>query len=110
MDTQSGKLKEIIVDQVDGMETILAHLFPEMTANITAPLLTVIYLFFLDWRLALLSLAVFPIAFVFMMTVMGNYAKDYEGAVKSTTDMSGSMIEYINGIEVIKAFNQGKAS
>lgn len=110
MDTQSGKLKEIIVDQVDGMETILAHLFPEMTANITAPLLTVIYLFFLDWRLALLSLAVFPIAFVFMMTVMGNYAKDYEGAVKATTDMSGSMIEYINGIEVIKAFNQGKAS
>ena len=110
MDTQSGKLKEIIVDQVDGMETTLAHLFPEMTANITAPLLTVIYLFFLDWRLALLSLAVFPIAFVFMMMVMGNYAKDYEGAVKATTEMSGSMIEYINGIEVIKAFNQGKAS
>lgn len=109
MDTQSGKLKEIIVDQVDGMETTLAHLFPEMTANITAPLLTVIYLFFLDWHLALLSLAVFPIAFVFMKTVMGGYAKDYEGAVKATTEMSGSMIEYINGIEVIKAFNQGKA-
>lgn len=110
MDTQSGKLKEIIVDQVDGMKTTLAHLFPEMTANITAPLLTVIYLFFLDWRPALLSLAVFPIAFVFMKTVMGGYAKDYEGAVKATTEMSGSMIEYINGIEVIKAFNQGKAS
>ncbi len=110
MDTSSGKLKEIIVDQVDGMETTLAHLFPEMTANITAPLLTVIYLFVLDWRLALLSLAVFPIAFVFMMTVMGGYAKDYEGAVKATTEMSGTMIEYINGIEVIKAFNQGKLS
>lgn len=110
MDTSSGKLKEIIVDQVDIMETTLAHLFPEMTANIVTPLLTVVYLFILDWRLALLSLAVFPIAFVFMMMVMGNYAKDYEGAVKATTEMSGSMIEYINGIEVIKAFNQGKAS
>lgn len=110
IDTKSGKLKEIIVDQVDGMETTLAHLFPEMTANITAPLLTVIYLFILDWRLALLSLAVFPIAFIFMMTVMGNYAKDYEGAVKATTEMSGTVIEYINGIEVIKAFNQGKTS
>lgn len=110
MDTSSGKLKETIVDQVDGMETTLAHLFPEMTANIVAPLLTVVYLFILDWRLALLSLAVFPIAFIFMMTVMGGYAKDYEGAVKATTEMSGTMIEYINGIEVIKAFNQGKAS
>ena len=110
MDTSSGKLKETIVDQVDGMETTLAHLFPEMTANIVTPLLTIIYLFVLDWRLALLSLAVFPIAFIFMMMVMGGYAKDYEGAVKATTEMSGTMIEYINGIEVIKAFNQGKAS
>ncbi len=110
MDTSSGKLKETIVDQVDSMETTLAHLFPEMTANIVTPLLTVVYLFILDWRLALLSLAVFPIAFIFMMTVMGGYAKDYEGAVKATTEMSGTMIEYINGIEVIKAFNQGKAS
>lgn len=110
MDTSSGKFKEIIVDQVDSMETTLAHLFPEMTANIVAPVLTIIYLFILDWRLALLSLAVFPIAFFFMMTVMGNYAKDFEGAVKTTTEMSGTMIEYINGIEVIKAFNQGKRS
>ena len=110
MDTSSGKLKEIIVDQVDSMETTLAHLFPEMTANILTPLLTVVYLFILDWRLALLSLAVFPIAFFFMMTVMGGYAKDNEGAVRATTEMSTTMIEYINGIEVIKAFNQGKAS
>lgn len=110
IDTSSGKYKEIIVDQVDSMETTLAHLFPEMTANIAAPVLTVIYLFILDWRLALLSLAVFPIAFIFMMTVMGNYAKDYEGAVNATNEMSGAMIEYINGIEVIKAFNQGKQS
>ena len=110
MDTSSGKFKEIIVDQVDSMETTLAHLFPEMTANIVAPLLTILYLFLLDWRLALLSLAVFPVAFVFMTMVMGNYAKDYEGAVKATNEMSSTMIEYINGIEVIKAFNQGKTS
>ena len=110
MDTASGKFKQIIVDQVDSMETTLAHLFPEMTANITTPVLTLIYLFFLDWRLALLSLAVFPIAFFFMMMVMGGYAKDYQGAVQATNEMSSTMIEYISGIEVIKAFNQGKAS
>lgn len=110
VDTASGKLKQIIVDQVDSMETMLAHLFPEMTANITTPVLTLMYLFVLDWRLALLLLAVFPIAFVFMMSVMGGYAKDYEGAVQATNEMGSSMIEYINGIEVIKAFNQGRTS
>lgn len=76
MDTSSGKLKQIIVDQVDGMETTLAHLFPEMTANIAVPVLTLIYLLVLDWRLALLSLVVFPVAFFFMMMVMGGYSKD----------------------------------
>ena len=44
MDTFSGKLKQIIVDQVDSMETTLAHLFPEMTANISAPVLKPVYL------------------------------------------------------------------
>ena len=110
MDTSSGKLKQTIVDQVDGMETTLAHLFPEMTANIAAPVLTILYLFVLDWRLALLSLVVFPVAFGFMMTVMGNYGKDYAGAVQATNEMSSTIVEYINGIEVIKAFNQGNKS
>ena len=110
MDTASGKLKQTIVDQVDSMETTLAHLFPEMTANIAAPVLTFLYLLVLDWRLALLGLAVFPVAFVFMMMVMGGYAKDYQGAVQATNEMSSTVIEYINGIEVIKAFNQGKKS
>ncbi len=110
MDTSRGQLKQTIVDQVEGMETTLAHLFPEMTANIAAPVLTILYLFVLDWRLALLSLVVFPVAFFFMMTVMGGYGKDYEGAVKATTEMSSTLIEYINGIEVIKAFNQGDKS
>ena len=109
-DTASGQLKQTIVDQVDSMETTLAHLFPEMTANITAPVLTLIFLFVLDWRLALLSLAVFPIAFFFMMTVMGGYGKDYAGAVQATNEMSSAVIEYIRGIEVIKAFNQGAKS
>ena len=110
LDTSSGQFQQTIVDQVDSMETTLAHLFPEMTANIATPVLTILYLFVLDWRLALLSLAVFPIAFYFMMTVMGSYGKDYEGAVNATNEMSSTLIEYINGIEVIKAFNQGSRS
>lgn len=110
MDMQSGKMKQIIVDQVDGMETTLAHLFPELTANIAGPVMIIIYLFILDWRMALLSLVTIPVGMVFMMSVMGNYSKDYEGAVKTTQEMNGTVVEYINGIEVIKAFNQGKSS
>lgn len=110
MDMSSGKMKQIIVDQVDGMETTLAHLFPELTANIAGPLFIVVCLFVLDWRMALLSIVTIPVGMASMMSVMGSYAKNYEGAVKTTQEMNGTIVEYIGGIEVIKAFNQGKSS
>ncbi len=110
MDMSSGKMKQIIVDQVDGMETTLAHLFPELTANIAGPFFIVVCLFVLDWRMALLSIVTIPVGMAFMMSVMGSYAKNYEGAVKTTQEMNGTIVEYIGGIEVIKAFNQGRSS
>lgn len=110
MDMSSGNMKQLIVDMVDSMETTLAHLLPEMTANIAGPVLILIYLFVLDWRMALLSLVSIPVGMVFAMTVMGSYSKDYEGAVKTTRQMNETIVEYIGGIEVIKTFNQGKKS
>ena len=110
MDMSGGKMKQVIVDEVDSMETTLAHLFPEMTANVAGPVLILIYLFALDWRMALLALVTIPVGFAFAMSVMGSYSKDYAGAVKTTQEMNGAIVEYIHGIEVIKAYNQGKAS
>ncbi|MBU9728873.1 ABC transporter ATP-binding protein [Diplocloster modestus] len=110
MDTSSGKIKQIIVDQVESMETTLAHLLPEMTSNIAAPVCVLIYLFVLDWRMALLSLVSIPVGMIFMMAIMKGYGKDYEGAVRTTQAMNETIVEYIGGIEVIKAFNQGKNS
>lgn len=110
MDISSGKMKQIIIDQVESMETTLAHLIPEMTSNLIAPILVLVYLFILDWRMALLSIVSIPVGMAFMMSVMGNYEKDYAQAVKTTQDMNETIVEYIGGIEVIKAFNQGKNS
>ncbi len=110
MDTPSGQMKQIIVDQVESMERPLAHLLPEMTSNILAPVCILIYLFVLDWRMALLSLVSIPVGMAFMMAVMANYGKQYEGSVKVTQAMNSTIVEYIGGIEVIKAFNQGKNS
>ena len=110
MDISSGKLKQIIVDQVESMETTLAHLLPEMTSNLLAPILVVLYMLAIDWRMALLSLVSIPVGMVFMMIIMKNYVKDYEGSVKVTQDMNETIVEYIGGIEVIKAYNQGKNS
>ena len=56
INTPSGELKNVLVDRVEGMETTLAHLIPELTANLCIPVCILIYLLFLDWRMALASL------------------------------------------------------
>ena len=110
LDTSSGQMKQVIVDQVESMERPLAHLLPEMTANVLGPVCILVYLFVLDWRMALLSLVSIPVGMAFMMAVMAGYGKQYEGSVKTTQAMNSAIVEYIGGIEVIKAFNQGKNS
>ena len=107
----SGELKNIIIEQVDSMETSLAHLVPEFTANLVGPVLLLIYMFILDWRLALLSLVPFAIGMSIMMGTMNEHYKEmYAKSVKIGQKMNNSIVEYISGIEVIKTFNQSENS
>ena len=107
----SGELKNIIVEQVDSMETSLAHLVPEFTANLVGPVLLFIYMFTLDWRLTLLSLIPFAVGMATMMSVMNAHYKEMFGkSVAIGQHMNNSIVEYINGIEVIKTFNQSESS
>lgn len=110
MNISSGKLKNIIVDQVDSMETTLAHIIPEMTANIIGPILLLIYMFILDWRLALVSLIPLVIGMFCMKSVMRSYGKKYQQSVEINQRMNNAVVEYIGGIEVIKMFNQSENS
>lgn len=110
VNVSSGNLKQIMVDQVESMEKPLAHLLPEMTSNILGSVSILIYLFFLDWRMALLSLVSIPIGMLFMGIVMKNYSSQYEGSVVVNREMNSAIVEYVNGIEVIKTFNQDQKS
>lgn len=110
IDTHSGDLKTTIVDQVEKMERPLAHLLPEMTANILGPVSIFIYLLILDWRMALLSLVSIPVGMFFMSLIMKGYAEDYSKSVATNTEMNKTIVEYVGGIEVIKTFNQGEKS
>ena len=105
-----GRWKSILVDQIESMETTLAHLLPEMTSNVLSPLVLLIALFFIDWRLALLSIATLPVGMFFMMATMKSYPAKYQESVSIGKKMNDSIVEYINGIEVIKAYNQGQAA
>ncbi len=110
LDTPSGKLKTTMVEKVDSIEPTLAHVLPEMTSNLLVPLGIVIYLFTLDWRMALVSLITLPLGFLCFMKMMSGYAEKFAYYTNAGKHMSATTVEYVNGIEVIKAFNQSAAS
>lgn len=110
LNESTGKLKDIIVNQVDNTETTLAHIIPEMTANLVGPVLLFIYMLTLDYRLSLISLVPLFIGGFFMSGPMKRMKVKFPQAVKIGQDMNNSIVEYINGIEVIKTFNQGEKS
>ena len=110
LDTPSGQYKTTIVDRVEGMEPTFAHLLPEMTANVLVPIVIVVYLLILDWRMALLSLVTLVVGLVVMSAGMKNYPVKWEGAVKAGKQMTDAIVEYIGGIEVVKAFSQSAGS
>ena len=110
LDTPSGKFKTIIVDTVEKLELPLAHMVPELTANILIPILMLVYLFSLDWRLALISLVTIPVGAFCYMGMMKDYEKRYARVLAAGKNMDAATVEYIGGIEVVKTFNQGERS
>lgn len=110
LDTPSGKFKTVIVDTVEKLELPLAHMVPELTANILIPVLMLVYLFSLDWRLALISLVTIPVGAFCYMGMMKDYEKRYARVLAAGKNMDAATVEYIGGIEVVKTFNQGERS
>lgn len=106
----SGELKNILVERVDSIEPTLAHAIPEMTSNAAVALATLIYLFVIDWRMALVSLITFPLGMVFFLLMMAGYNQNYARTIAATNTLNDTAVEYIGGIEVIKVFGKAKSS
>lgn len=79
LDTPSGQYKTTIVDRVEGMEPTLAHLIPEMTANLLVPVAIAVYIFALDWRMGFASL----VTTVIGMAIMSQSGKPMQSAGKA---------------------------
>ena len=110
LDRSSGAYKNIIVERVDSIETTLAHLLPEMTANIAGALAVLAVLFLEDWRMGLSMLIVVPLGILCFMSMFRGYNEKFQRTVTSTKALNDTAVEYISGIEVIKAFGQSKTS
>ena len=110
LDESSGTYKNIIVERVDSVETTLAHMIPEFTSNLIIPFVIFAYMLRIDWRLALHSLITVPVGGLFFLLMMRGSQESYQNTVVKTKALNDTAVEYIGGIEVIKAFGKAKTS
>ena len=110
LETPTGTFKNLIVDNVAKLEDSMAHFMPELPSNIAAPLCSILLIFILDWRMGLASLITIPLGVLFFAAMMRGYGPRMENYMRSANDMNSSLVEYVSGIQVIKAFNRSASS
>jgi ATP-binding cassette subfamily B protein IrtA len=81
------------------MEMLLAHALPEGFANTVIPVVVYTALFFVDWKLALMSLASLPVGFLAMMVMYRIGQNGMVSYYEAGKVMNNTIIEYINGME-----------
>ena len=105
-----GEIKSMMVDKIENLEPPLAHMIPEGAGHVVLPVVSIIALLCIDWRLALASLVTFPLSFLCMGLTFKISGKNFDKYDQSANYMNSTIVEYIEGIEVIKAFGRAGVS
>ncbi|MCR4850289.1 MAG: ABC transporter ATP-binding protein/permease [Lachnospiraceae bacterium] len=101
-----GEIKGVIIDKIEDIEPPLAHVVPEGAGHILLPVVCFVALMLVDIRVALASLLALPLGLVFMMLTFKLSGKNMEKYQRANAGMSSMIVEYVEGIEVIKAFGK----
>ncbi len=102
----TGRIKKVFTDDIDQVELLLAHAIPEGIANIAIPVIIIVLMFVFDWRLGLLSLVPLVIGLFAMGMMMKSGMEKMNAYYESAANMNNTIIEYVNGMEVVKVFNK----
>jgi ATP-binding cassette subfamily B protein len=102
----AGALKKMFVDDIDNIELLLAHALPEGLANLAVPILVFTGMFVTNWKLALLCLAALPVGILCMGVMYGIGMKGMKNWYAAADKMNNTIVEYVNGMDVVKIFGQ----
>lgn len=110
IDTPTGTFKNRFIDNVNQLEDAIAHFMPELPSNVFGPLLAMVVVFVIDWRMGLAGLATLPLGVLFYLGMMRGYKEKMQRYITSEQKMNSSLVEYVNGIQVIKAYQRTASS
>lgn len=106
----SGQWSQFMVETLDKMEQPIAHVIPEVIANLLIPIVLVVIIFIMDWRIGVANLLTIPLGLLFFFMMMRGYEEKSKRYQEASKAMNTIMVEYVNGIKVIKAFNKSASS
>ena len=105
-----GEIKNVLLDKTENIEPPLAHVVPEGAGHLVLPLVSLAALCCIDWRLALAALITLPGALICMMLTFKISGDSFQKYNESNAHMNSTIVEYVEGIEVIKAFGKAGVS
>lgn len=105
-----GEIKNIMVDKIEDIEPPLAHMIPEGAGHLVLPVVSLIALTVMDWRIALASLVTVPFSMICMVLTFQISGRNFDKYNNANAYMNSAIVEYIEGIEVIKAFGRAGVS
>jgi ATP-binding cassette subfamily B protein len=103
---RSGDLKKTIVDDVGRLEGVVAHTLPDLVGGLAVPAIAAAALFYVDWRMALGSLAMLPIALVAQAWISRAYTAEFVRWTTTEAAANQAILAYVRGIATLKTFNR----
>lgn len=100
-----GEVKKIINEDIEKLENFIAHQIPDLASAIVTPIIVISYLMYLNWRLALVLFIPIILAFISQMAMFKGMKKRMVKYHHLLQRLNSTIIQYINGINVMKAFN-----
>ena len=108
--TGSGALKKILMDDVRNLHVFVADSTPLLARGYTIPLVALIFMFFIHWPMALVSLAIFPVGMIAMRFAFTDYAEGRQAYDAANERINRTIIEYVQGMQVVRTFDDGTSS
>lgn len=106
----TGEFETVLNENSETLELFLAHHLPEMISTIFVPFFTGLFLFFIDWRMALICLCPIVLAFIPVLSQFKSLNEMINQHLKTQSHLNSMILEYIMGIKIIKVFNRSKES
>jgi ATP-binding cassette, subfamily B, bacterial IrtA/YbtP len=106
----SGSIKQLVADDTLSLHYLVTHAIPDAVAAIVAPVAVLVYLFAVDWRVALVLFLPVLIYLVLTSSITIQSGPRIPQSQRWAEKMSGEAGAYLEGQPVIRVFGGAAAS